>query len=100
MPPQDWIDVLKALGPVFGAMAVIVGALINFFATRKVDRNVKGIKDEVTTINGKTIAQLLDAIETRRITKLPRSSRTGGEKEHLDVVDLDSTRKEPGEGEG
>lgn len=41
------------------------------------------IKKEVTTINGRSLAQLGDATETRRIERLPLSLVTAEDEEHL-----------------
>lgn len=56
-----------------------VVTIINSFRT-------KDIQTQVTTINGRTLAQLSDANESRRIEALPKVERTEADDEHLEVA--------------
>lgn len=47
----------------------------------------KDTHDEVKTINGRSLAQLADDDESRRITDIPEGERTPGERSHLDTTD-------------
>lgn len=57
----------------------LTGSIITIIAALK----TKEIQKQVTTINGRTLAQLGDAIETRRIEALPKDEITDADIEHL-----------------
>jgi len=48
------------------------------------------ISRQVTTLNGKTLADLADAIESRRVDLIPEAERTPAEAEHVDVVPVEA----------
>jgi len=65
------------------AIATLVTALTAFVSVVVNSRRIKDVKNEVKTGNSQTIAQLTDAVETRRIDKIPPKKRTRLEKSHV-----------------
>jgi len=78
------------------AVALLVTALTGFISaagvlvvsrrTKDIGATVAKVADEVTTLNGSTLAMLGDAGETRRIDAIPTGDRTAAEIEHVATV--------------
>ena len=60
----------------------VTGSIVTIIAALK----TKDIQKQVTTINGRTLAQLGDATESRRIHDLPVEEWSEADIEHLQVV--------------
>lgn len=67
---------ITAIATLVTAFTALASVLIN-------GRRIKEVKHEVTTGNSQTLAQLTDAIETRRIDEIPPKERTATEKSHI-----------------
>lgn len=92
------------------AVSVLIGAISGMITQLRLSRvedkvdtalvgvqtvqdKVEAVKEEVTTGNAKTMAQLQDAIETRRIEALPPGQRTKEDREH--IIDVPDAGKPP-----
>jgi len=53
------------------------------------------IRDQVVTLNGKTLGALADAVESRRVEAIAPDARTPVESEHLAVVPVDDGAPPP-----
>lgn len=85
----DSTTVISAIG----GLVLACGTLVLAFATLRNGKKVEAVhviaadvQHQVTTINGRTLAQLGDAIETRRVEAIPPADRTAQEDEHVAVV--------------
>ena len=81
---------MSELALILTAVALIitaVGTLITAVGTYQNGKQIKDVKSEVKTGNSQTLAQLADAIESRRIDDIPRKDRTPLEKSHIHEVD-------------
>lgn len=63
-----------------------VVTIINAFKNKETADITRDIQHQVTTINGRSLAQLGDATESRRIEALPHKDRTEADEEHLEVA--------------
>lgn len=84
---------ITAIASLVTAVALLASTLLNARKIKVVDTKVdevhtevKDIHTEVKTANSLSIAELADAVETRRIDKIPISDQTKGEKTHLAEV--------------
>lgn len=70
---------MSEVAPIITAIATLViaiGTVLN-------GRRIKEVKEEVKTSNSQSIAQLADAVETRRIGHIPVKDQTPLEKSHI-----------------
>lgn len=74
-----FISIISALA----ALVAAIGTIINIKRIREVKTEVKDVHIEVKTANSLSIAELADAVETRRIDKIPKAEQTAGEKTHV-----------------
>lgn len=92
----DTTSVITATSGMILAVGVLLTAWASFRNGKKVtvvDTKVDAVhviaadvQQQVTTINGRTIAQLSDDTETRRIERILPVDRTTAEKEHVSAV--------------
>lgn len=85
--------VIVALGGLLAQVLSVYVQLRNQKAIRTVDEKMDhqtsvlgDVHEQVTTINGKTMAVIADEGETRRIEHIPEGDRTSAEREHIDAV--------------
>lgn len=91
---SDSVAVLiTAVSALITAIGFLASTLLNFRKIKVVDTKVdevhtevKDIHTEVKTANSLSIAELADAVETRRIDKIAPSKQTDEEKTHLKEV--------------
>lgn len=99
----DTTSVIQAVSSLVLAVGVLITAAVGWRNGKKADAikvqveaahdDVKlgnlitnHVDEQVTAINGKSLAQLGDAQETRRIEDIPEANRTAEEKLHVAVV--------------
>ena len=79
---------LAAITGGYTLAALVVNRVFSYFEGRRtrraVRRGARDIMNEVQTMNGQTLAQLSDAIESRRIESVPVAKQTVSDKEHLE----------------
>lgn len=81
---------ITALGTLITASAALASVIFNSKRIKTVDHKVEvvdgkidEVHEEVKTGNSQTLAQLADAVETRRIDEIPVKDRTTLEKSHV-----------------
>lgn len=80
-------ETIAALALLLTAVTSLIGVIGTMITARRVSK----VQHEVTTLNGLTAANLLDAAETRRIERVAERDRTPGDREHLaEVPDPDA----------
>lgn len=85
----DVASVLAIVGGITVSLSTLIAAVFAGMAALRVARvetKVDHVHSEVQTINGRSLAQLADAGETRRIEGIPVADRTDQEQHHVDVV--------------
>ena len=90
----DLSTVITAFAALITAIGVLVAAWGNRRQIHEVKNEVVAVKNEVKTANAQTIAQLADAIETRRIEAVSEPDWTTSEREHMDALRSDTQREE------
>lgn len=75
---------MSEIAPILTALATLIIAI----GTVMNGRRIKEVKHEVKTGNSQTLAQLADAVETRRIDIIPPDDRTRLEQSHISEVDI------------
>lgn len=90
---SDLPGVITSIATLITAIALLASTLLNARKIKVVDSKVDvvdtkidEVHSEVKTANSLTIAELADAVETRRIDKIPISKQTDGEKIHIAEV--------------
>lgn len=80
---SDTATLLTALATLITACTAFASVIIN-------GRRIQEVKHEVKTGNSQTLAQLADAVETRRVDEIPKKDRTPLEQSHIaDVVEVE-----------
>lgn len=87
---------LAGIASIIAALAALVAAAASWRAkvgvrvvkadVATVHDEVREVRAEVVTANGKTIGMLQDAIEGRRAEAIAPTERTGSEQEHVDIL--------------
>lgn len=87
-------DLLTAIAALITASSVLASVFLNSRRIKVVDEKVEVVEHkvddvhtEIKTGNSQTLAQLADAVETRRIDDIPAKDRTPLEKSHLTEVE-------------
>lgn len=87
------VTTLVDLGGFVTSLATAIALVITALATLKNGKKTDAVhmiaadvQQQVTTINGRTLANLADDNETRRIDAIPKAEQTQGEKEHVEVA--------------
>lgn len=90
---SDIAQIITAIGALVTAVALLASTLLNARKIKVVDTKVDVVDTktdkvltEIKTANSLTIAELADAVETRRIDKIPKGEQTTGEKTHIAEV--------------
>lgn len=98
---NDLPAIITAIATLIVALTAIVSVFFNNKKIKVVDKKVEvvdhkvddvgtavgEVHEEVKTANSQSIAQLADAVETRRIEKLSPKDRTNLEKSHLEDME-------------
>lgn len=86
--------IITALAALVGSVAGPVAVVLVARMSRQLDEASRenlaataAVHKEVKTINDQSLAQLADAGETRRVTDIPESDRTTGERHHMESVE-------------
>lgn len=82
----EFASIVTAIATLITAVALLVSTLLNGRRIKTVDTKIDEVHTEIKTANGLTLAQLGDAVETRRIDKIPVAKQTSGEKTHVAEV--------------
>lgn len=77
---SDFANNVTAISALVTSGAVLISTMVNA-------RRIKDVKHEVKTGNSQTLAQLADAVETRRVDKIPQKNRTRTERSHIKEAD-------------
>ena len=81
---MDWTLIIVAF---IAAVPATIAAWGSYQNGKKIDAKTKEVLTEVKTANNKTLAQLADAVETRRIDAVPEGERTVSDQEHLESME-------------
>lgn len=81
------LAMIAAISSAITSIASVIVSLAN-------NRNIKKVEANVKTSNAQTLAQLADAVESRRIKMIPEQERTALEKGHILNTDLQQYRSE------
>lgn len=79
-------DTITAIALLVSSITALVTVVLTHRKVGRVQVTVAKVADEVTTLNGSTLAMLGDADESRRIASIPIDDRTPGEQLHVDTV--------------
>jgi hypothetical protein len=85
---DNWVPILIVAVPLFTTAIVTI---VQQFQSGK---QIKQISQQVTTLNDKSIATILDDGEVRRILLIPASKRTAQERLHLASMEVHTEDRE------
>jgi hypothetical protein len=77
---MDWSTLIAAL-------ASLVTSVALFLSVVGVHRNVKTVKEDLSTVNGISIGGLAERAEGRRISHIPEVARTDAEQIYVDSLE-------------
>jgi hypothetical protein len=78
------VDIGAIVSTAVPSLSVVVAAWITQHGQHKTHAKLDSVAEEVTTINGNTLAQLGDAGEGRRAQAIPKARRTDREQHAVD----------------
>ncbi len=77
-------DLAAIISTAVPSLSVVVAAVITSRGQHRTHVKLDNVAEEVTTINGNTLAQLGDAGEGRRSQAIPKARRTSKEQSAVD----------------